>query len=135
MKTAVPRTRRPKRWALHFACNDYRNGAAQGFVESIQFGAGRGDFNFGTDYLDDYELSIDGEAVEFEWLKDSFKLGPHICLCEGITEGVGNWCWDGCFVSANVLRQICPWLKAQGWSPEGGSTLLYDWWERIGEDA
>ena len=48
------------RWDISFCCNDPDNGMATGKVDSIKFGIGLGNFEYGTDWLDEYELSING---------------------------------------------------------------------------
>ena len=123
---------------LAFCCNDYRNGMFAGKVDAIKFGAGRGDFNFGTDYLEDYELDLTGPEVHFRWLGnvstysiDSFRIGRRKFPCRGQTDWVGNWCWDACFVTRDVIRELCPWLKSRGFSPESGASVLWRWWESL----
>lgn len=137
MSTAK-RSLRPTRWALHFRCNHHRTGMPTGGVDTIQFGAGRGNFVYGTDYLDDYELSLSGPRVRFAWAKSktAFRLwtsqaGPVMGRCTGYQPYVGNWCWDACFVTADTLRRLAPWLKRQGWLPESGTEILWRWWKKI----
>lgn len=125
---------RPRRWSLALCCNCPDNGMFWGRVDAVKIGAGRGNFDFGTDYLDDFELNLDGPYVKFQWLKDSFRLGRYTFPCEGIKEGVGNWCWDACFVDSDVIRKLCPILKAKGYTPDSGSTLLFNWWDNLRTD-
>jgi len=125
---------RPHRWALMFCCNEHTSGAFTGQVDSINFGAGRGNFSFGTDWSDDFSLEIHGPAVDFQWVgRYRFRLGEKEHRCDGQQHFVGNWCWDGCFVERRVLREICPWLKSMGWAPESGATQLWQWWEGLGK--
>lgn len=125
---------RPKvaRWDICFCCNC----GPKGKVESIQFGIGRGDFNFGTDYLDKHDLYVNGPAITFRWIDaNHFRLGRKTYRCLGMREWVGNQCWDGCFVTTQSIREISTTLKQRGWEPESGSTTLWDWWEKLQEEG
>lgn len=124
---------RPKRWSLMVACNDYRNGMFCGRVSAIEIGAGRGNFEYSTDYLDDYELDLAACGAEptFRWLgNDGFKLSRWTFPCAGIRQWVGNWCWDACFVDRDVIRRLMPILKRLDFQPESGTTLLWEWFDK-----
>lgn len=125
---------RPKRWSLMVACNDYRNGMFRGRVSAIEIGAGRGNFEYGTDYLDDYELNLAacGTEPRFRWIgDDAFKLSRWEFPCTGIRDWVGNWCWDACFVDRAVIRRLMPILKRLEFLPASGSPLLWEWFNRL----
>lgn len=125
-------TLRPRdfRWALHFACNDHGNGMCQGFVEEVRIGLGRGNFEFGTDFLDEHYLELHGPRTKFHWENDSeFRFLRKTWLCRGIKTWVGNWCWNACFVERRTVRQILNRLKRRNWRPENGTTLMFDYFE------
>lgn len=131
-----PKSLRPRgyRWSLHLCCNNPDTGMPQGCIVGAQFGAGRGNYQFGTDWLDVYHLHLYGCDVEipFEWVDDThFRLGEKVFECRGQKYGVGNWCWDGCFITKQALRQVAPILKAGGLDPDEGSELLWNWWNKL----
>ena len=120
------------RWSLAFACNHHTNGQAQGFVENVRIGIGRGNFDFGTDFLDSHEIELYGDRVSFRWLTDTrFKLSRYGYSCRDMKEWVGNWCWDACLVSREVVLCVARVLKAKGWRPESGTEFMCRWWERL----
>ena len=130
-----PKSLRPKksRWALAFCCNNPDSGQSTGKVDAIRFGIGRGNFAFGTDYVDDHELLLNGKPIGFRWLLPlGFRLSRKKYPCMGITYGVGNWCWDACFVSTNTVRQVAHVLKGKNWQPDSGSEWLWDWFTNLG---
>jgi len=136
MKKKTPKSLRPRgyRWSLHLCCNDPDNGMPQGFIVGAQFGAGRGNYTYGTDWLDVYRLHLSGCEVEvpFGWVDDThFRLGEQVFECCGRQNSIGNWCWDGCFITKQTLRQVAPILKAGGLSPDEGSEWLWRWWENV----
>lgn len=123
---------RKSRWDIMFCCNDHRNGMATGKVDTIKFGIGRGNFEFGTDWCDDHELTIHGPEVTFRWIgANNFKLSRRKFYCVGSKAWVGNWCWDACFVKTQTVREVAKILKRREWSPESGSEILCDWWSKI----
>lgn len=123
------------RWSMMFCCNDPDNGGMTNRVEAVEFGIGRGNFEFGTDFLDDHDLQICGPSLTFRWLDSGkrFRLGRRTFSCEGYRPYVGNWCWDACFVGTNTVRLAAELLKGRKWSPESGSEILWNWWEKIAE--
>jgi len=123
---------RPKvaRWSLMVCCED--SGMSATKIEQIQFGIGRGNFTFGTDFLDKHDLSVCGPPTKFQWLDGNhFRLSRKKYRCLGYTPWVGNRCWDACFVSTQTIREIATSLQQRGWRPEQGSTTLWDWWEKM----
>lgn len=132
----VTKSLRPPRfrWTLMLACNHYRNGMFQGYVESVSLGCGRGDFRFGTDYLDNHELTLSGPRVRLAFSKKSrsrARLGSVVFEFCGYKEWVGNWCWDAMFVERKTVREIARTLKSQSWTCESASGLLIDWFDRL----
>lgn len=123
---------RPARWDLMLCCNEPENGSQRDFVDAIQFGIGRGNFEFGTDWVDEWELTIAGPDITFRWVDmNHFKLGRKTHRCLGTRQWVGNWCWDGCFVTTTTVREVARFCKSRNWSPEDGSTNLWRWWENL----
>lgn len=132
------RSLRPKHWhwSLHLACNDWRSGMFTGNVHAIEIGLGRGNFRFGTDFLDEWHLKLDGPEVRMRILKDEGgAMRLHVSHYEfkvrGYTEWFGNWCWDACYIQRATVRELCRHLKARRWSPEDGSQRMWEWFERL----
>ena len=123
---------KPSRWDIMFCCNDHRNGMATGKVDTIKFGIGRGNFEFGTDWCDDQELTIQGPEITFRWIDaNHFKLSRWKHRCLGSRQWVGNWCWDACFVATHTVREVATMLRNRRWSPEEGSEILWNWWDKL----
>lgn len=132
--STIPRTLRPTgfRWSLMLACNYHRNGSFLGHCDSVEIGAGRGNFTFGTDWLDEHCLTLTGPRIRLQVGKHSAKLGPLVFEQRGYKEWVGNWCWDACFVQRAAVREIAKLLKSRGWSVESAQGLLCEWFDRLG---
>jgi hypothetical protein len=109
----------PKTITVMLACNDYRNGNFQGFIEQVQL-------------LDLIELEGDP-------LRVSFSRGPKnplLVVEPGLLiqtydhkEWVGNWCWDAVRLSIPDTFQLLEHLRAQHWSCLEAEVSLMDAWE------
>ena len=124
---------RPRRWALHVACNDPETGRFAGEIEYLDIGAGRGTVRYGTDWPDDYFLRLQGPPLSFDWAgsESACWIANLYVPCTGITPSVGNWCWDACFIDKEAVRALCTHLRILQWSPEEGTTRLWRWYEGL----
>lgn len=122
---------RQSRWDISFCCNDPQTGMATGMVDFVEFGIGRGDFEFGTDLCDDHSLIVEGPYLTFQWHQDHFELGRRKYPCSNIKEWFGNWCWDACLVNTKTVRAVAQQLRDNRWSADEGSEILWNWWNKL----
>lgn len=120
------------RWCVHVACNDYRNGHCQGWFGAVHIGIGRGGFDFGTDYLDDQYIELDGPRTTYRVMDaNKIKLGRVTVAYDGYREWYGNWCWDAFFVDTDDVRKLARYLKRRCFGVEDGTEVLSRWWHRL----
>jgi hypothetical protein len=120
------------RWALQLCCNDPDTGQDTGRVDAIQIGLGRGNFEFGTDFLDDYYLNLTGTPIRYRWIGETrCRLSRLTFDCRGYKYGVGNWCWDGCLIGRQTVRDVLRLVKSRRWTPEDGTERFWRWFEAL----
>lgn len=103
------------------ACNDYRNGMFQGWFDSVA--------------IEKYEAELDGPQTRLTFLArdegcitNRVRIGRKIFEHAGVSEWVGNWCWDEIHIVDG--RRLLEHLKARGFRCSAGHTKFFEWFNR-----
>jgi len=103
---------------LHFACNDPDNGVFAGRVEGVA--------------LDNGALDLTCQAMRPPKLSVgvlTLKFGRRRWDYEHEVQWLGNWCWNGYWMSTDRAVDFLTWLHADGrFSCDGGWVELCDLW-------
>lgn len=118
---------RPLPWVVQFACNDELTGKQRDTVDAVELGC------CGTSIDDSHDrLMLRGTPLQFRWVPSGFLLSANRFDCRGIQTHVGNWCWDGAFVSDTHALRLQQLLKSRGWQcEESSSPRLAEFWGQL----
>lgn len=124
--------KRPHTISMMVCCNEPATGGETGFADAFEFGWGKGNFAFGTDWPDVVQIAVQGPEIPFRWVSSSkFELDGQHFDCASYKYGVGNWCWDGAMITKDTLRQLAPVLKRAGFEIEDAPPILSKWWSKF----
>jgi hypothetical protein len=116
---------------IHLACNNYRNGFHQGFVESISIDSD------GIDPMlmlvgNRLSCGVAGGLLGSEKSRECrfLRLG-HLRNLRilSYTTWVGNWCWDSAQLSPEDTAKVVNYLKRRNWENEGGWVEMGEKWD------
>src|SRR5579859_6866537 len=90
-----------ERMEIDFACNDYRNGDCLGRFEAVNV-----TWPGGIEYI---EFECDTTTVE--WKDAKLHVGRVAVASGRKLMWIGNWCWDGCYVTPEDCARILVYLR------------------------
>jgi hypothetical protein len=110
----------PKLLFVDFACNDPDNGNFLGECTAVHLPQGAMELTNG--YIGrGNKIDFSNGTLSFSRLKL-----PH----RGHKSWVGNWCWDGCWLTLADTLKLLTYIKSlNGWSCDGGWCAICDPWE------
>ena len=111
-----------KRWQIMLACNDYRNGMSQGFIDAAII------YPHGIKR----SLELHGPEIRCTWIRGNrIRISRRVFTYATTRRWVGNWCWDAIFVDRYTARQIAATLKSRGFAMEAADKRMNRWWELL----
>lgn len=99
---------------VSFACNDYRNGNAQGHVLQVECKG----LHLESPYV--------GKFLKCEVEKDFVRIGSRRWWpARGVVRWYGNWCWDAAWMTYKDAAELMTFVRGKGYRPDSGPTSLF----------
>lgn len=106
----------PTKIRMVMACNDPATGNPSGVADMLEFGDA---------------LRLYGEGITCRLLNGwQLQIGEMRVQYTGYRSWLGNWCFDGCFVTLADAVRILAYVQQAGWRLEEGPTVLWTKYER-----
>lgn len=105
---------------IDFACNDPDNGNFTGKCDKVELPkSGMA-----------LECRLFGGGVKIDFSNSTLSFGRLKLPHHGSKSWVGNWCWDGCWLTLPDTLKLVTYIKTlKHWGCDGGWCAICDPWE------